>query len=403
VPLLAAALFIPFTLRSLGHEAFGVLTLIWGLIGYFSLFDLGVGRALTYRLSQLTQANQQADLVPTLKAGMLLTTMAGLFGVAVVAVLAEGLSYRWLRISEPLQQDTYVAFLVAALGVLPTTVTSGLRGAMEGLGDFVSSNISRMLLGIWMFLVPAWAIHLHGPSLWIITLYLVIGRTGVVAGLLWQTRPHWRRDAVAMGRRHLQSLWSYGFWVTLTGVIGPLMVYGDRFFVGALVGAESLPLYAIPQEGLLRLLIIPAALTGAMLPQLAALNLAASAQLFHRRFQQVAGAMLLVCAAAAALVYPTLFWWLSPGFASAALPIALVLCLGVWLNSMALVPYTFLHSRGNPKLTALFHLAELGFYVLVLWLLTSKLGLLGAALAWVMRVLLDLALLYWAARKLISS
>ena len=73
LPLLAGAALIPYTLAALGNEAFGVLTLIWGLIGYFSLFDLGVGRALTFKLSQLGATGQQADISATLRAGMLLT------------------------------------------------------------------------------------------------------------------------------------------------------------------------------------------------------------------------------------------------------------------------------------------------------------------------------------------
>jgi hypothetical protein len=34
-------------------KAFGVLTLVWALIGYFSLFDTGVGRAIADALSKL--------------------------------------------------------------------------------------------------------------------------------------------------------------------------------------------------------------------------------------------------------------------------------------------------------------------------------------------------------------
>ncbi|MBC7620137.1 MAG: flippase, partial [Candidatus Saccharibacteria bacterium] len=53
IPMVAALALIPYTLSRLGSESFGVLTLIWGLIGYFSVFDLGVGRALTVQLSQM--------------------------------------------------------------------------------------------------------------------------------------------------------------------------------------------------------------------------------------------------------------------------------------------------------------------------------------------------------------
>jgi len=45
--LLAALVAIPVTLRGLGTERFGALSLAWLLIGYLSLFDLGLGRALT--------------------------------------------------------------------------------------------------------------------------------------------------------------------------------------------------------------------------------------------------------------------------------------------------------------------------------------------------------------------
>jgi len=50
LPLIAAAACIRYCLQQLGKEAFGVLTLIWALIGYFSLFDFGAGRALTFEL-----------------------------------------------------------------------------------------------------------------------------------------------------------------------------------------------------------------------------------------------------------------------------------------------------------------------------------------------------------------
>ena len=46
-PMLAALFAIPILIDGLGLERFGVLTLSWMVVGYFSLFDLGLGRALT--------------------------------------------------------------------------------------------------------------------------------------------------------------------------------------------------------------------------------------------------------------------------------------------------------------------------------------------------------------------
>lgn len=404
VPLVAGAALIPYTLACLGNESFGVLTLIWSLIGYFSLFDLGVGRALTYKLSQLAAAGQIAQIAqigPTLRAGLLLTLAAGLLGAGLVWAVVPSLVGNWLKISPSLQHDAKLAFCVAAAGVLPTTLASGLRGALEGLDLFAASNLSRILLGLWMFVLPAWAVYFHGAQLWVIALYLVAGRLLVVLAMGFQLRSHLFPAAkMPLQKQHFKALWTYGFWVTVTGVVGPLMVFGDRFFVSAAVGPEQLPLYAIPQEGLLRLLLIPLALTGALLPRLATLNIQSATRSYRRSNQLVTLGMFGICLVAAVLAYPVMALWLSVNFARAALPVVLVMCLGIWINSMAMVPYTLLHAKGNPRLTAIFHLVELTLYVFAIWLLTAQFGLLGAALAWVARVALDLVLLKLAVKRL---
>ena len=46
-PLLVAIFAIPLLIRALGTPRFGILTLAEMVVGYYSLFDLGLGRALT--------------------------------------------------------------------------------------------------------------------------------------------------------------------------------------------------------------------------------------------------------------------------------------------------------------------------------------------------------------------
>lgn len=89
LPLIAAAALIPFTLNTLGNETFGVLTLVWVLIGYLSLFDMGVGRSLTYEISKLNANNAQDQITQVLKAGTLLTFLAGVVGALAVWFLTR--------------------------------------------------------------------------------------------------------------------------------------------------------------------------------------------------------------------------------------------------------------------------------------------------------------------------
>ena len=51
IPMLVGLLSVPILLKSLGNQNFALLTLIWTAIGYFGLFDFGLGRALTQQVA----------------------------------------------------------------------------------------------------------------------------------------------------------------------------------------------------------------------------------------------------------------------------------------------------------------------------------------------------------------
>lgn len=405
-PLLAALAFIPYTLARLGEEGFGVLTLIWALIGYFSLFDFGAGRAMTYEISRLQNQQSGQDLAKIqmiLKSGLVLTTATGLLGCLLIWFLAPHLAQDWLKISSQWQADSQLALQITALGIIPATITSGLRGAMEGMGYFMPSNVNKLLLGFSMFTTPAISIALHGPSLWQITLYLVVIRLFIVVFGFVQLHHCLRiknyivttsNTALTSLQRQMRDLMSYGVWVSVTGIISPLMMYGDRFFISALVGADKLSVYAIPQEGLIRLLIVPAAICGALMPLFASIlsqeELQRTYSDNYRRMIKIMGAL---CGLAALTIYPVLSVWITPEFASKAYPIALIFIVGAFINGVATVSYTFLHAVGKTKLTAQFHIAELLIYIAMIYVLTKQFGLMGAAIAWVLRVTIDLVLL----------
>ena len=406
LPLLAAAALIPYCLRELGNESFGVLTLIWALIGYFSLFDFGVGRALTFSVSKLNkELGNEKEMHATINAGLLLTTLTGLAGMLIFLAIAHPLTHTWLKISIPLQADAQLAFQIAAIGIIPTTLNSGLRGAMEGLDRFDASNLNKIFLGFCMFVLPALSISLHGNALWPIALYLVSSRIMTLFIGMHQLRRHFhaRRAAKTTFEESMaktKGLFSYGAWLTVSSVISPLMVFGDRFFVSSLTGAAQLSSYAIPQEMLFRVLLIPTAICGALLPLLSTLHNNETLRIeYKKNYKRLGIIMLGICVLTACFMYPVLYLWISKEFAQQSLSIAVIFIVGIFINSLALMPYTLLHALGKPKITAQFHVAEFFVYIAVLYVLTTHFGLVGAAVSWVFRVTLDFVLLHFAARR----
>ena len=68
----------------------------------------------------------------------------------------------------------------------------------------------------------------------------------------------------------LRPLLSMGGWLSVSNIISPLMNYVDRFVLGIMVSAAAVAYYATPQELILRIGIIPSALTAALFPLFAA-------------------------------------------------------------------------------------------------------------------------------------
>jgi O-antigen/teichoic acid export membrane protein len=115
----------------------------------------------------------------------------------------------------------------------------------------------------------------------------------------------------------LKPFISYGGWVSVSGIISPLMAFGDRFFVSMILGVSVLPVYAIPQEGLGRLLLIPTALTGALMPRMSQeKSIESLKSLYKHYFRKISLIMFAICSLTALMSYPVLKIWISPSFAT---------------------------------------------------------------------------------------
>src|SRR5690606_31260268 len=87
-PMLVALVAIPVLIAALGTERFGVLTLIWVVIGYFSLLDLGLGRALTHLVAEKLGAGREEEIPALSWTALALVLALGAAGGLVAALLA---------------------------------------------------------------------------------------------------------------------------------------------------------------------------------------------------------------------------------------------------------------------------------------------------------------------------
>lgn len=404
LPLLLGAFTIPYLIKTAGVEAFGVLTLVWALIGYFSLFDFGLGRALTQQVAAVRSGGLLAQLPNLVKTGLWFTAATGVAGGLVLALLAYQLAFHWLKVTEALQPSTYQALLIAGIGIPLTTVTTGLRGILEAYEDFKDVNLLRIGLGAANFGLPALSVMLIGTSLVWMVASLVAARVVVLVAHLWLVHQRLPAGWVSgqFEKSNLQSLLSFGAWMTISNIVSPLMVTADRFVISAVLGASMVAYYTVPYEALSRVLILPSALTSALFPRLAfviATDFSQARRLYKRCLFGVTAVMVPVCLAIVLLAQWGLTLWLGADFAEKSWFIVCIMAVGVMLNGIAFVPFASIQASGDARTTAKLHLVELLFYTPLLFVFINYFGLLGAAVAWTLRVGVDLFALIWLAEK----
>jgi O-antigen/teichoic acid export membrane protein len=403
-PILLAALTIPYLIRQVGLEAFGILTLIWAIIGYFSLFDFGLGRALTQQVATKRASGLDEQLPSLVKTGLLLTLVTGMVGGALLAGTANQLGYKWLNVSVSLKEMTFHSLLIASLGIPLTTLTSGLRGVLEAHEDFKAVNLLRMLLGIGNFGLPVLSVMVFGPSLTMMVVSLVVARLVTFSGhmvLVHKITSNYFQ-AKLYGKKDIIDLLSFGGWMTVSNIISPLLVISDRFIISSMLGAGLVAYYTVPFEVLFRVLIIPMALTAALFPRLTSLfstDLHAAKFLYRKSMKTVAIVMFPLCLFIAVGSYWGLKFWLGQDFAHYSWHIASILAVGVLFNGVAQIPVAALHATGRVRVTALIHLSELILYIPLLIVFLKYFGLLGAAMIWVIRVGYDLIILFIVTKK----
>ncbi|GLK49325.1 polysaccharide biosynthesis protein [Brevundimonas intermedia] len=396
-PLLVGLICIPPTIAGLGVAAFGLLSVAWVIIGYISIFDLGLGRALTHAVASRLGRGEDAEVPALVRKALVFMLILSIAGGALIAVLAGWAGDSMTKGRADLTQEASRMFLFVALAIPAVVLSSGLRGVLEAHERFGAVALVRSFTGIWTYLAPFLMVSFT-QRLDLIVLSLVIGRyVGLLAFAVALARLP-RPDPVAsdVQAEGLGSLLRFGGWMTVSNTISPLMTNMDRFFVSGIVGVAQVAYYTTPFDMITRLFVIPEAVFGVVFPRMSRSlggdGLEAE-RLYQLTLKILGGLMFAVSIGFIAFGHLFLLLWLNADFAAKSTLMMSLLSIGMYVNSVARPPYNLIQARGRSDLTAKLHLLELPLYIGGLVVALHVFGVMGAAIAWLCRIVLDYVLL----------
>ncbi len=400
--LLIAVVAVPYVIRHLGPDRFGLLSLAWTVIGYFALFDLGIGPATTKFVAELVGKGEMGRLPELVWTALVSQTCFGVVAGILLALITPRLVDDMLKIPLALHSEAHIVFLLLALSFPIDFVNGSLQGMLMATQRFDLVNVVAVPSSAFTYMVPVVALA-FGFGLPDIVLGLVLARlaaSGILFSLCVRLYPSLAKG-IQFNSRLLSSLVGYGCWVTISGAVGPVLVYFDRFLIGSLVSIAAVGFYQPAYMIATKLWILPAGLMTTLFPAFSAsagrgdMEWVRSALIRSLKFL-----LLLVGPLVVVLIFfahTILAVWLGTKFAAEGTAALQILAAGVLINSLANAPYCLLQGIGRPDITAKFHLIELPLHVVLAWVLVSRFRLAGAALVWTIRVTIDFLLLTVAA------
>lgn len=404
LPMAVGVLAMPFTIRWLGTERFGILSLVWVAVGYLAFFDLGLSRATTKFVAEALGRGDAHEIPGILWTTVIFQGLLGLAGTGLMALATPLLVGRFLNIPAGLVPEARFSFILIGISLPAVLISASFRGALEAGQRFDLVNIVKGASSTLNYVLPLAGVGL-GLDLRGIVALLVGARILALAAWLWlclRALPV-LRTGVAFRKETAPYLLKFGGWLTVSNIVRPILTYLDRFLIGSIWNMKAVGHYVAPYEIVTKVGILPGSLILTLFPSFSTFQgkeeYGKAKALFAHAVKYLIIGIGPVSVLLIVLARPVLGLWLGADFARTSALVFQLLALGFLTNSLSDVPLALIQGIGRPDLPAKLNLAEFMLFVPAGWLFIKMWGINGAAAAWTLRVTFEMVVLFALASR----
>jgi O-antigen/teichoic acid export membrane protein len=383
----------PVTIRLLGPDAYGAYLLTTILTSYFAAADLGLGMASgRFCADALARGDdeREARAVATALSITVASTALAMLGLSAIS---RHLVVAVFRVPTWLQAATIGGIWLAACAFVLRSAAAVLRAPLY----------ARLQMG-WITVVGSGGAVLQTATVVAILLSGggVLGAClgGVLAascqflgfGLLAR-RAQPRVLPPHVDTRLFLPLLRFGGPTTVSALVGMVIFQGERFMLARGAPVADLGYYGVAFALAQLVDVAPVAMAGSLFPGLARVHAVGERGALEELYAlAVRGVAMLVLPASVLIGIagrPFLEFWAGPTYAAHSWAPLMILLVGGAANSMAHVPRTLLPALGRPDLVARIHIAQLIPYLVLGPFLVSSMGVVGAAVCWAARAIVE--------------
>lgn len=370
--------FVPFYLKYLGAESYGLIGIYVFLQSVFMVADMGLSGAFSRETARLTaQKDMEQQLNDLCRTFELL--FAGLGGLAalIIMALSNTIAVYWIKPHTLSVESVSTTLLLIG-------ITAGLQfpffiyqGGMQGLQRQTQLNLLQVVIGLLRGLGALWVLAFVTPTIQAFFMWqIAVGMVQLVIGyfMIWRSMPSAALPA-RINFKLIVPLWRFAAGMAGITLSGILLTQVDKLILSKMLTLENFGYYTLATvvAGVPGIISFP--VFNAVYPRFSQLvameNVAELRDLYHRSCQVLA--VLMIPAGLVLSFFSRdilLLWTGNIQTAQATCRLVSVLVLGSTLMGMMMIPYAIQLAFAWTRLSLIFNYASVLFLVpLMMWLI----------------------------------
>jgi O-antigen/teichoic acid export membrane protein len=383
-------LFVPWYIKYLGAEAYGVVGISVVLQSYLAFLDLGLTPMMGREMARFTAGVHDAAAIRSL----LRTIELVMWSTSALAVLslwlaADWIASEWLRSESLPTADIAHALRILAAVVGMRFIEGMYRGCLVGLQFQVTANVisstAATLRGAGAVAVLAW----WSPSL--DTFFLWQGAVSLGSLIAFAFSAHQLLPAapasVREGMKVLRETWQFAGGMLLSSLIVLLLTQSDKVLLTRLLSLSDYGKYTFCLVVAGGVSMAAAPIGQAVYPRLTALYARGGGEPLTREFHRSAQLVTVIAGSACATLVAyadqaITLWTGNAALAREVTPTVRTLALGTLLATMFTIPYLCQLAAGRTLLTNIVNVVAIAVVIPALAWLVPSFGTIGAAAVW---------------------
>lgn len=389
VVVLINLLALPFYLRYLGMEAYGLIGFYAMLQAVLQVLDLGLAPTVSREIAHNAETGEQrrsASLLRTLGVVYLIVAVAI---ATFVALASPWIGAHWLQAKQLPEATVMQAVALMGLNLACRWPISLYNGALIGAHRLSLSSAVSTTINI-TAAVTTICVLAFGPRS-ILAFFLVQAAFGLLHATIIRTiarRVIGEQDA-PRDFGGLRRVWSFSAWMSGVAVTSLFFTQLDKVLLSNFINLESFGHYMLAVLLVSGIQVVIGPVFSVIYPKFTTL-LARNDQPSLARFYSDTSRMFaaMVFSLALGLAFHTraivTLWTGRPNVALDVAPLVALLAIGSALNGIMYFPYALQIASGRPRIPFAINTALLALAVpTIVWLVTRE-GAIGGALSWAM-------------------